>query len=178
MKHGPGCGQAPSLDTKMTYESTVWVPLGPYFEYRGCYLGCREGCLMGRVSKASYYPSRAPDAPEIGASSATLLGSPATVAGEIRELAGGVSRRRPSGQQHGGSLCGPTGPAARPGGARTLPRCRRHLPRVVAFGRARPPRSPDAPPPTPAAPPFATSSCRTRAPAGPAAATVATPTPR
>ena len=28
-----GWGQAPSLDTKMTYESTIWVPLDPYCEY-------------------------------------------------------------------------------------------------------------------------------------------------
>jgi len=28
-----GWGQAPSLDTKMTYESTIWVPLDRYFEY-------------------------------------------------------------------------------------------------------------------------------------------------
>jgi len=28
-----GWGQAPSLDTKMTYEGNVWVPLGPYFDY-------------------------------------------------------------------------------------------------------------------------------------------------
>jgi len=28
-----GWGQAPSLDTKMTYESKIWVPLDRYFEY-------------------------------------------------------------------------------------------------------------------------------------------------
>jgi len=28
-----GWGQAPSLDTKMTYESTIWVPLDRYCEY-------------------------------------------------------------------------------------------------------------------------------------------------
>jgi len=40
-----GWGQAPSLDTKMTYESTVWVPLDPYCKSWGCYLGRREGVL-------------------------------------------------------------------------------------------------------------------------------------
>jgi len=28
-----GWGQAPSLDTKMAYESKIWVPLGAYCEY-------------------------------------------------------------------------------------------------------------------------------------------------
>ena len=28
-----GWGQAPSLDKKMTYESTLWVPLHEYREY-------------------------------------------------------------------------------------------------------------------------------------------------
>jgi len=28
-----GWGQAPSLDTKMAYESTIWVPLDAYCEY-------------------------------------------------------------------------------------------------------------------------------------------------
>ena len=45
-----GWGQAPSLDTNMTYESTIWVPLNTYCEYGGL-LGAspgRFGCLMGR----------------------------------------------------------------------------------------------------------------------------------
>jgi len=40
-----GWGQAPSLDSNVSYESTVWVPLDLYCEYRGCYLGRREGVL-------------------------------------------------------------------------------------------------------------------------------------
>jgi len=40
-----GWRQAPSLDTKMTYESKTWVPLDSYCKYWGCYLGRREGVL-------------------------------------------------------------------------------------------------------------------------------------
>ena len=50
------------------------MPLNPYGEYWGCYLKRREGVLAAEwgVSKASY-PSRAPDAPNVGASCATLV---------------------------------------------------------------------------------------------------------
>jgi len=63
----------PVLKQKMTCESNVWVPLKSYGEYEGCYLGRRKGALATYwgVSKASY-PSRAPGAPQIGASCATL----------------------------------------------------------------------------------------------------------
>jgi len=40
-----GWGLALSLDTNLTYESIGWVPLDLYCEYRGCYLGRREGVL-------------------------------------------------------------------------------------------------------------------------------------
>jgi len=40
-----GLGQAPSLDTKLRYESARWVLLERYGEYSGCYLGRRAGVL-------------------------------------------------------------------------------------------------------------------------------------
>jgi len=40
-----GWDQAPCLDTKMTYESTIWVPFDIYCEYWGVLLGRREGVL-------------------------------------------------------------------------------------------------------------------------------------
>jgi len=40
-----GWGQAPSLDTNMTYESIVWVPLASCCEYWGCYLARCQGIL-------------------------------------------------------------------------------------------------------------------------------------
>jgi len=75
----------PVLKQKMTYECTVWVPLESYGEYRGCYLGRRRGVLaaLWGVSKVSY-PSRAPGAPQIGASCATLLDTSLRASGENR----------------------------------------------------------------------------------------------